>query len=110
MRLLYGEGSAIALIAPFIVLFLGLLKIYPTLFLSLLLFGIWTIAYALAFVDSAQKLYYLAWGLITASISTAFMISIGYTIALILIVAIALILYSAAARSDQKVTKAAPTT
>ena len=96
--LLYGEGSAITLIAPFIALLLDLLKLNQTLFLSLFLFGMWTVAYAFAFADNGQRFYYLSWGLIVTVISSVFMTSLNYSAALILIAVIALILYSASQR------------
>ncbi len=96
--LLYGEGSAIAIIAPFVALLLGVLTIRSTLFLSLLLFGLWTVAYALAFADSTQRFYYVSWGLILMVISSVFMTALNYTAALILLVVIALIIYFASAR------------
>lgn len=97
---IYSEGAAIALIAPFVVFLLGFLNLTYTLFLALVLFGIWTVVCAFSFANGGQRFYYLAWGLIVASASTFFVSSLSYGIALILVVIIALIVYSAAQRSN----------
>ena len=107
---LYGEGSAIALIAPFVALFLGFLNLTFTLFLALLLFGIWTVVCAFSFANGGQRFYYLAWGLIVASVSTFFVSAPTYAIALILVVVIALIVYSAIQRNNSSKARVQKTT
>lgn len=102
---LYGEGSAIAVIAPFVAFLLGFLNLTYTIFLALLLFGIWTVVCAFLFANGGQRFYYLAWGLIVASISTFFVSLPNYAIALILVVVIALIVYSAIQRNSNNKAK-----
>ncbi|MDG6994454.1 MAG: hypothetical protein JRN52_00910 [Nitrososphaerota archaeon] len=98
MRLVYGEGAIVAILAPVVVYLVGIISVTQMLFLSIVLFGLWTIASAILFASGREKLYYFAWGLVIASVSTAFVIQLAYSAALVLISIIAVIIYSASQR------------
>ena len=81
----YGEGVVVAVLVPFVLLFLGLVSLSVTLFLFLLLLGVWTLISAFLLAKKAEKNFFLTWGLILACASTIFVIPVSYAIALILI-------------------------
>lgn len=103
MRLAYGEGVIIAILAPIIVFLLGIGKITPlqTLFLIFLLFGLWTLIAAFTLMAQKDRIYYFTWGLILASISSAFITHIQYAIALILLAIVVSLLVNVATRRNQ---------
>ncbi|MDG7000014.1 MAG: hypothetical protein JRN15_12975, partial [Nitrososphaerota archaeon] len=82
MRLLYGEGVIVAILAPVVAYLVGIISITQMLFLSIALFGLWTIASAFLFARGRERLYYFAWGLVIGSISTAFVIHATQEVAL----------------------------
>jgi len=102
LRLAYGEGVVIAILAPIIVFLLGIGKItaLQTLFLIFLLFGVWTLIAAFTLVGQKDRIYYFSWGLILASISSAFITHIEYAIALILLAIVVSLLVNVATRKS----------
>jgi hypothetical protein len=100
MRIAYGEGVIVAIILPFVFLLLGLIKLYDTLFLVLLLFGLWTIVSALVLARLSERNFYLTWGLILSCISTIFVIQVAYAIALVLIAIIASLVINVSTRKS----------
>lgn len=102
MRPLFGEVAAILIIAPFIALLVGILDLRYTLFLSVILFALWTLISGLALVDSRQKIYYISWGLLVASLSTGLIAPPQYAAALILASVIIIILYAALSRNQKR--------
>lgn len=102
MKLFYYEGVVVSLVVPFIAYFLGLIRLRPTLFLSLAFFGIWTIIAAILMASRGQRTYYLAWGMIIASLSTVFVIPAQYTIVLILVSIVVLVVFSISMRQRLK--------
>ncbi len=85
----YGEGIVVAILLPFILLLFGIIKLPDTLFLVLLLFGVWTIVSAFTFARYEERNFFLTWGLIISCTSTIFVIYIGYAIGLILVAIVA---------------------
>jgi 4-amino-4-deoxy-L-arabinose transferase-like glycosyltransferase len=105
LRLLYGEGALIAILAPIVVFLLGLIgSVFNMFFLIFILLGAWTLFYSFLFLDQNQRMYYLSWGLILAGISAAFITRIQYAIALIIAAIVAAILINAATRRDNRKT------
>ena len=102
MRLAYGEGALVAILAPIIAALFGLITVYETFFLIFLLFGAWTILSSFIFVVQNQRIYYLSWGLVLACISSAFITKIQYALALILIAVIAVLFVNAFTRSRSR--------
>lgn len=100
MRLAYGEGVLVAILVPFIVYLLGIGKftILETLFSVFALVGLWTIISAFVLMRERDRVYFFTWGLIVLSISSAFVVHIQYSIALILIAIIAALLFNVATR------------
>jgi hypothetical protein len=71
---------------------LGSLSAQATISLLLLLAGLWTIVAAFVIVDSKDRSYYSAWGVVIAALSLAYLIPIQYELALILLAIVALII------------------
>lgn len=102
MRVAYGEGVIVAILLPFVLLLLGLIKIYDTFFLVLLLFGLWTIVSAFVLMRPSERNFYLTWGLIISCLSTIFVIAVSYAIALVLIAIIAALVINVSTRHAWK--------
>lgn len=102
MRLAYGEGVIVAILAPIIVFLFGIGKITPlqTAFLVFLLLGVWTLIAAFALMAQKDRIYYFTWGLILASISSAFITHIQYAIALILLAIVVALFVNVATRRN----------
>ncbi|HYB04040.1 MAG TPA: hypothetical protein VED17_06240 [Nitrososphaerales archaeon] len=100
MRLAYGEGVIVAILAPFIVLLFGKITVLQTFFAVFLLLGLWTLVSAFLLMALKDRIYYITWGMILSCLSTAFIIHIQYAIALILIAIIAALLINVATRKN----------
>ena len=100
MRLAYGEGVIVAILAPFIVLLFGKITVLQTFFAVFLLLGLWTLVSAFLLMALKDRIYYITWGLILSCFSSAFIIHIQYAIALILIAIIAALLINVATRKN----------
>lgn len=98
MRVAYGEGVIVAIILPFVFLLVGLIKLDDTLFLVLLLFGLWTLVSALLLARLSERNFYLTWGLVLSCLSTVFVINVAYAIALVLIAIIASLVINVSTR------------
>ncbi len=98
MRVAYGEGIIVAIILPFVFLLVGLINLDDTLFLVLLLFGLWTFLSAFLLARASERNFYITWGLVLACLSTVFIISIGYAIALVLVAIIAAVVINISTR------------
>jgi len=103
MRLAYAEGLILAVLAPFVVYFLGIgkLTLLETLFSVFALIGIWTILSAFALISAGDRIFYVTWGLVLLSFSSLFVTHIQYAIALILIAIIASLLINSATRREK---------
>jgi len=104
MRLAYGEGAIIAILAPFVVYLFGKITILQTFFAVFALFGLWTLISAFLLMAAKDRIFYITWGLIALSISSAFIIHIEYAIALFLIAIIASLLINVTSRKNPKKT------
>ncbi len=100
MKLAYGEGIVIVILAPVVVYLIGLVNLSQMFFLIFALFGIWTIASAFLLSRGNERLYYLEWGIVIAALSTAFIIALAYSAALVLVAIIGVIIYSATQRKQ----------
>jgi len=100
MKLAYGEGLVLAVLVPIVVYLLGFLSLPRTFFLFFLLAGVWTIVSAFAFSKARERIYYVAWGLILASLASYFAIQLQYAVALTILAVIASILLNVATRSN----------
>jgi hypothetical protein len=89
MRIAYGEGIVVAILLPVVLFLFGLVRIYFSLFLIVLLFGLWTIVASFLLVRREELRPYLTWGLILSCASSIFVISLAYAIAIILVGVIA---------------------
>lgn len=95
MRLAYGEGVVIAILAPVVVYLIGIIDLTQLLFFTFALFGVWTMVSAFLLVSERERLYYFEWGLVIAAVSTALVIPLAYATALVLVAVIGVIVYSA---------------
>ena len=98
MRLAYGEGALIAILAPVVVYLFGIINLTQMLFFAFALFGIWTMLSAFLIVTEREKQYYFEWGLVITAVSTALIIPLPYATALVLVAVIGVIVYSASRR------------
>jgi hypothetical protein len=105
LKLAYGEGVILAVLAPVVVLLLGVLTLSQTVFLIFLLAGVWTIVSAFAFGKSSERMFYIAWGLVLASIASFFVLKLQYAVAIVVLVVIASVLLNVASRGKSKDTK-----
>jgi uncharacterized membrane protein len=101
MKLAYGEGALVAILAPFVVYLFGKINLPETFFLIFALLGVWTLVSAFAIVTAKEKFPFIAWGLVLASFSSAFITRIQYAVALIILAIIAAILINVATRKSQ---------
>jgi FtsH-binding integral membrane protein len=106
MRLLYGEGVLVAVLAPLVLLLVGAINPLQTLFLGGVLFGLWTVAFAIAWAGAGQKIYYLGWGIVVAALATIAEIPVRYSLAIVIVAIIGLIVYSAVTRKSRSELKA----
>jgi uncharacterized membrane protein len=108
MKLAYGEGALVAILAPFVVYLFGKINLPETFFLIFALLGFWTIVAAFTIVTAQDKFPYFGWGLVLASISSAFVTRIQYAVALIILAIIASLLINAATRKSQPKSQVRP--
>jgi uncharacterized membrane protein YhaH (DUF805 family) len=101
MRLAYGEGVLVAILAPFVIYLIGKINLSETFFLIFALLGVWTLVSAFTLVTEHDRFLYIAWGLILASFSSVFITLIQYAVALIILAIIASILINVPTRKSQ---------
>lgn len=104
MRLAYGEGVIFSILVPFVLYLFGIgrITILETLFSVFALIGLWTIISAFLLMGQLDRIYYLSWGLVILSISSAFIVHLQYAIGLILIALIVSLLLNIAMRKDMQ--------
>ena len=104
MRISYIAGCVVVIIAPFILLAVGALNLNDTIFLILLLFGVWTVVQGLTFSESLERARYVVSGIIIAFTSWSFLtgVSLGVGIALILVGIIIAVILASTRRSWAK--------
>jgi hypothetical protein len=100
LRLAYGEGVIIAVLAPFVVLLFGKITVLQTFFSVFALVGLWTVLSAFILMGQKNRIFYLSWGLILLGLSSAFITHLQYAIALILIAIMASLLINVATRKN----------
>jgi FtsH-binding integral membrane protein len=105
LKLAYGEGLILAVLIPVVLLLVGLLAISLTVFLIFLLAGAWTIVSAFAFGKSSERMFYIAWGLVLASVASFFVLKLQYAVAILVLVVIASVLLNVASRGKGKDSK-----
>jgi diacylglycerol kinase len=91
-RVSWGVGVVVAILLSVAVYSFGLIDLYYTISLGLLLVGLWTIVCAFFLVDRKDQWYYSGWGVVLAFLSSFAYLPHGYTIGLVLIAIVALIL------------------
>jgi hypothetical protein len=93
-----GTGLIICILVPIVLLLFGTLDIAQTASGILLLAGLWTIVYGVAFSGSRDRIYNVGFGVIVAVLSTFLFLAIQYVVGLILVAIIAMVLVSVSAR------------
>lgn len=91
-RIEYGEGVVVVLLLPFVFYFLRLISILNAAFASILLLGVWTMISSFVIMGKEELRVYFAWGLVIASISSFFVVSATYAVAILLIAIIVSVL------------------
>ncbi len=98
MKYVYGEGILVAILLPIALYFFGILKDIQAFSFLLLLVGLWSVGFGLAFAERNDRLYYGGWGVVVALASTFYLIPLQYTLGLIIIAVIAIIVLIGATR------------
>jgi hypothetical protein len=104
-----GIGAVVAVLLSVAVWLLGIVNFNGMISLALLLCGLWTIVAAFAIVESRDRTYFLAWGVVIAALSLFDFIPLNYTIALILLAIVALIIINVYIGKAPKMYEAATT-
>ena len=110
MRLAYGEGIILAVLAPFVVYLFSKITIFETLFSVFALVGMWTLISAFILMGERERIFYLTWGLIVLSISSAFITKLQYAVGFVLIAIIAALLINVSTRKSTPSQKNMPYT
>jgi len=108
LRVNFAEGAAIAILLPLVLLLTGILSSAYTVTAILLLFGAWSIIFALVMALPRERLYYGSWGAILMALSSITVLPFRYTVALVLAVIIALIVLVVAMRQGRRAQRPAP--
>ncbi|MHB1909380.1 MAG: hypothetical protein ACYCQJ_11000 [Nitrososphaerales archaeon] len=87
MKISFGAGVIVAILAPLVIYFLGLESIFYALFEVLLLAGLWLLISSYN-IPKDDRMMYVVVGLIIAPMSLVFVVPITYAIAAILIMVI----------------------
>jgi hypothetical protein len=101
MRFLYGEGVIVAILASLVLLLVGVITPLQTLFLGGVLFGLWTVAFAIIWAAANQKLFYFGWGIIVAALATIAEIPARLSVAFVILAIIGIVVYSAVTRKSR---------
>ena len=109
MKIGGGIGAVVAVLLSVAVWLLGIVNFNGMISLALLLCGLWTIVAAFAIVESRDRTYFLAWGVVIAALSLFDFIPLNYTIALILLAIVALIIINVYIGKAPKMYEAATT-
>lgn len=96
MRISLGAGIIVAILAPFVVFFLGFQHLNLTFFEIFLLLGIWIIISS-SFVPQERAMYLIV-GILLGVISSVFIVPIAYAVALVLVGVIAAVLVASTTR------------
>ncbi len=104
-----GTGIVVAILLSVAVWLFGIVSFTAMLSMALLLTGGWTVVAGLVMVEAKDRTYYLGWGAVVAALSLSYFIELRYTIALILIVIVALILVNVYLGRAPKMYEAATT-
>jgi len=92
VRLRYS-GYVVAILLALILYLFGITNISRTVSALFLFIGLWTIALGARY--KGERMYYIGWGACIAVLSTFIVLSLSYTVGLVLIVIVALILINA---------------
>ena len=98
MKVNFAEGGAVAILLPLIFLLTGTLSWGYMVSAMLLLLGAWSVVFGLFMATARDRMYYAALGTILIALSTVSVVTIQYTIALVVAVIVLLIILSAAER------------
>ena len=87
LKISFGAGVIVAILAPLVIYFLGLESIFYALFEVFLLVGLWLLISSYN-IPKDDRMMYVVVGLIIAPMSLVFVVPITYAIAAILIMVI----------------------
>ncbi len=98
MNISVGAGIIIAVLAPFVVYFLGFQNLVLTFFEIFLLVGLWIIVSSMFLPE--ERAMYLIIGILLALISSVFILPLTYAAALILVGIIAAVIVGTTVRKS----------
>jgi hypothetical protein len=105
----WGIGTIVAILVSVAVWLLNIVNFSGMISLILLLCGLWTVVAAFVLVETRDRTYYSAWGVVIAALSLFNFIPLNYTIALILLAIVALIIINVYVGKAPKIFEAATT-
>jgi hypothetical protein len=88
----WGVGTLVAILLSLAVWLLNIVPFLGMVSLALFLCGLWTVVSAFVVVETRDRMYYAAWGVVIAALGLFYYIPANYTIALILLAIVALII------------------
>lgn len=94
MKNIFGLGVIVVALIAIILALLSILTPWGAVATFLFMFGAWSVVSGLVVVDRKDLYYYVGWGLVVASLSTAYIIPLQYSIAMALIFIIVIIFLS----------------
>ena len=92
MRASFGEGAAVAILLPIVLLLLGVLSLPHTASAILALLGAWFVVFALVLSLPRERANYIVWGVLFAAFSTFSIMPLQYTAALVILAVILMII------------------
>lgn len=96
MKLALGAGLLIFVLFPVVLFLFGVLGGLQAIAAILLLCGLWTVVFGVAFARSRDRFYDVGFGVIVALLSTFDVLPLQYVLGLVLLSVIALVVTSAA--------------
>jgi hypothetical protein len=95
----FGLGAIVVALIAIILELLGILNLYAAIAAFLFMFGAWSVVSGVVLVDRKDLYYYVGWGLVLASLSTAYFIPLQYSVAVAIIFIIIIIIIILVSRS-----------
>lgn len=96
MRIGLGAGLIVCFLLPIALLLFGILGDAQAAAAVLLLGGLWTVVYGVAFERSRDKFYDVGFGIIVGLLSTFEVLPLAYVVGLVLLSVIAIVVASSA--------------
>ncbi|GEM_PF-1483721 len=107
MKMKYGAGLAVSVLFAIVLFLFGVITPLQSVAVALFLVGAWSVGFGLTSYEF-DRIYYVGWGAGIAALSTFIFLPLRYVLALVLIVVIALIVFTTAASNSKRRGKTRP--